>query len=75
MINYPPYMNLFRNSICPDFVYVDDNVLRHRVLDAEDFLECDIRKMNWSAFFLDLNPYGYVWEVLYFEEHLTAETT
>ncbi|GFY58031.1 hypothetical protein TNIN_248831 [Trichonephila inaurata madagascariensis] len=76
MINYPPYMSLFPDSICSDIVYVDDFVLRHRVPDAEDFLECDnIKKIDWSAFFLDLNPNGYVWYVVYFEEHLIAETT
>ncbi|GFV37316.1 transposable element Tcb2 transposase [Trichonephila clavipes] len=44
---------------------MDDNVRPHRTLAAEELLESEnITRMDWSAYFPDLNPIEHVWDAL-----------
>ncbi|GFY07062.1 transposable element Tcb2 transposase [Trichonephila clavipes] len=52
-----PHVRLFRGAIAPDFVFMDNNVRPHRTADVEQLLESeDFPRMDWTAFFPDLNP-------------------
>ncbi|GFU91567.1 transposable element Tc3 transposase [Trichonephila clavipes] len=44
---------------------MDDNARPHRTLAVEELLENeDITRMDWPAYFQDLNPIEHVWDVL-----------
>lgn len=56
-------MRLFLGAFGPDFVYMDDNARPHRAW--EQYLAYgDIRRLDWPAHSLDLNPIVHVWDVL-----------
>ncbi|GFX83194.1 transposable element Tcb2 transposase [Trichonephila clavipes] len=60
-----PNVRLFRGSIGPDFIFMDDNARPHRTLAVEELLEReDITRMDCSAYSPDLNPIEHVWDAL-----------
>ncbi|GFV02324.1 transposable element Tcb2 transposase [Trichonephila clavipes] len=60
-----PHLRLFRGAIGPDFTCMDDNARPHRTLAIEELLESeDITRMDWTAYFPDLNPNEHVWDAL-----------
>ncbi|GFY10529.1 transposable element Tcb2 transposase [Trichonephila clavipes] len=60
-----PHVRLFRGAIGLDFMFMDDNARRHRTLAVEELLESeDITRMDWPAYFPDLNPIEHVWYAL-----------
>lgn len=53
---FEAYVWLFRVSVGPDFMYMDDNSKIHVANIVEDFLEeGDIRRKNWSSMSPELN--------------------
>ncbi|GFU92086.1 transposable element Tcb2 transposase [Trichonephila clavipes] len=57
------HVRLFRGDIGPDFIFMDDNARPHRTLAVEALLESeDITRMDWPAFFPDLNHIEHVWD-------------
>ncbi|GFX34114.1 transposable element Tcb2 transposase [Trichonephila clavipes] len=59
------HVNLFQGAIGPDFIFMADNARPYRFLVAEDLMESeDINRMDWPAYFLDLNPIEHVWDAL-----------
>ncbi|GFT66580.1 transposable element Tc1 transposase [Trichonephila clavipes] len=52
-----PCVCFFKGAWGPEFILLDDSERPHRALLVDEFLESeDIRRMNWSARSLDLNP-------------------
>ncbi|GBL99184.1 Transposable element Tc1 transposase [Araneus ventricosus] len=60
-----PYVRPFRGAVGPEFILMDDNARPYRALLVDDFLESeDIRRMDWTARYPDLNPTEHVWDDL-----------
>ncbi|GFV02315.1 transposable element Tc1 transposase [Trichonephila clavipes] len=52
-----PHVRLFRGAIGPDFTCKDKNARPHRTIAVEELLESeDITRMDWTAYYPDLNP-------------------
>ncbi|GFW64317.1 transposable element Tc3 transposase [Trichonephila clavipes] len=60
-----PHVRLFQSAIGPDFIFMDDNAQPHRTLAVEELMESeDITRMDWPAYFPDLNPIEPMWDAL-----------
>ncbi|GFU62989.1 transposable element Tcb2 transposase [Trichonephila clavipes] len=60
-----PHVLLFRGVIGPGFIFMDVNAWPHWTLAVEELLESeDITRMDWSAYFPDLNPIEHLWVAL-----------
>ncbi|GFY22474.1 transposable element Tc1 transposase [Trichonephila clavipes] len=60
-----PYVCLFRDAMCLQFLFMDDNATCHRTVAAEQLLESeDIERMDWPARSPDLSPIEHVREFL-----------
>ncbi|GFV10573.1 transposable element Tcb2 transposase [Trichonephila clavipes] len=60
-----PYVLLFRGTVGPNFLFLDDNAPCHQAVLIDDFLETEnIQRKSWPANSLDLNLIEYVWYML-----------
>ncbi|GFX40794.1 transposable element Tcb2 transposase [Trichonephila clavipes] len=60
-----PRVRLFRGAIDPDFIFMDGNARPHRTLAVEKLLGSDdITRMDWPAYYPDLNLIEHVWGAL-----------
>lgn len=57
-------------SACPDSLFMDVNVLRHRTAVVEEFFQSeDIQRMDWPVRSSELNFIEHVWDL--FERRLS----
>ena len=54
------HVRLFKGTVGPDYLFMDDIACPPRNTEASNALESeDINRMQWFVYFLDLNPIEY----------------
>lgn len=56
---------IYAAAVGPTFISVDNNVHPHRSVIVDIYMESEwIVRMEWSAYYLDLNAIKILWDVL-----------
>ncbi|XP_067008035.2 juvenile hormone esterase-like [Anabrus simplex] len=59
------HVRLFRGTVCPEFLLMDNNARPHRAPLVDEFLAGEhIHRMDWPAWSADLNPIENAWDAL-----------